>query len=135
MLEALKKNHFLWYQGPMVLWAIALFTESSIPGDHIPDLEFLSHDKIIHFLIYTVFAFAVHRAVHYQKKFPLIAKYSYVATFIIVALYAASDELHQYFVPGRNCSLYDWFADCAGAITYLTLNWIFNKFKPVASSA
>jgi VanZ family protein len=29
-------------------------------------------------------------------------------------LYAASDELHQYFVPGRSCDFTDWLADIVG---------------------
>lgn len=33
----------------------------------------------------------------------------------ICALYAASDELHQYFVPGRSCQLSDVLLDTIGA--------------------
>jgi VanZ family protein len=33
-----------------------------------------------------------------------------------VALYGILDEFHQSFVPGREVSLYDWFADVAGAV-------------------
>ncbi len=135
MLTWLKKNHFLWYQGPMVLWALALFTESSIQGDHIPDFEFLTHDKLIHFFIYTIFAFVVHRAVRHQNKFPFLARHSYLATFFVVALYAATDELHQYFVPNRNCSVYDWFADCLGAIIFLGVYWGVSRFRSPAVSS
>ena len=134
MLTWLKKNHFLWYQGPMIVWALALFIESSIPGDHIPDFEFLSHDKLIHAFIYIVFAFVVHRAIRYQQVFPFLAKHYYLCTFLIVALYGATDELHQYFVPNRNCSLFDWFADCLGAITYLTFHWTVSKSRPTSAS-
>ncbi len=31
-------------------------------------------------------------------------------------LYGASDELHQRFVPGRECKVTDWLFDCAGAV-------------------
>ena len=134
MIARLKKNHFLWYQGPMVLWALALFTESSIQGDDIPDFGFLAHDKLIHFFIYTIFAFAVHRAIHFQARFPFFARHDYLLTFTIVALYAATDEWHQYFVPNRNCSLNDWFADCLGAITYLAFNWTVSKFRSTPAS-
>ncbi|MBC8536732.1 VanZ family protein [Feifania hominis] len=33
----------------------------------------------------------------------------------VCALYAVSDELHQYFVPGRSCELRDVLIDTAGA--------------------
>lgn len=34
----------------------------------------------------------------------------------LTALYAASDEIHQIFIEGRACRLFDWFVDCSGAI-------------------
>ncbi len=34
----------------------------------------------------------------------------------ISVLYAVSDELHQYFVPGRNASVWDVLLDAVGAI-------------------
>lgn len=39
-------------------------------------------------------------------------------------LWAALDELHQSFVPGRDCSLQDVFADVAGLILAV---WIFSR--------
>jgi VanZ family protein len=39
-----------------------------------------------------------------------------VGTFAVAVLYAASDEIHQYFVPGRACRLYDVGFDAAGAL-------------------
>lgn len=34
----------------------------------------------------------------------------------ICALYAASDEFHQYFVPGRSCQMTDVLIDTGGAV-------------------
>lgn len=36
-------------------------------------------------------------------------------SFLSAALYAVSDEAHQYFVPGRACQLRDVFVDSVGA--------------------
>ncbi len=135
MIKGLKQNHLLWYQGPMILWAIALFTQSSIPGDRIPDLAIFTHDKLIHCLIYVIFAFSVHRAIRYQTRFPLLLKHPYFFTFLIIALYGASDEFHQYFVPMRSCSLYDWLADCFGAVLLIGYHWVRRKLKPEVVSA
>lgn len=40
---------------------------------------------------------------------------SALLAFIISAAYAASDELHQSFVPGRTASFMDVLLDCSGA--------------------
>ena len=50
------------------------------------------------------------------------------AILIVLAVFGASDEIHQYFVPGRSCNLYDWMADVAGgalglALTSLPFLW------------
>jgi VanZ family protein len=39
-------------------------------------------------------------------------------TVIISVLYAASDELHQLFVPGRMCDLNDFIVDSIGVIIF-----------------
>jgi VanZ family protein len=36
-------------------------------------------------------------------------------------LWAASDEVHQSFVPGRDCSSGDFLADCAGLMAVMLL--------------
>jgi VanZ family protein len=132
--EKLKRNHFWWYEGPMILWAIALFTQSSIPGADIPDVWVLSYDKAIHAIIYMVFAWTVHRGVVHQTRFPFLARHHYLVTFVIVALYGATDEFHQSFVPQRSSSLYDWFADCAGTLVFLSFVWLRSKWKPAPVS-
>ncbi|MDR1444703.1 MAG: VanZ family protein [Treponema sp.] len=32
------------------------------------------------------------------------------------SLYGVIDEVHQYFVPGRDCNAADWLADTLGAV-------------------
>jgi VanZ family protein len=39
-----------------------------------------------------------------------------IRAFAVAAIYAASDEIHQYFVPGRACRLYDVGFDSTGAL-------------------
>lgn len=49
----------------------------------------------------------------------------------LALLYAASDEIHQMFVPGRSCNFFDFFTDSAG-ILFANLIYIFrlrNKFS------
>jgi VanZ family protein len=44
-------------------------------------------------------------------------------TILLVALYAASDEFHQRFVPGRDASVRDVVIDTIGATVALLLLW------------
>ena len=39
----------------------------------------------------------------------------------MTSLYGASDEWHQYFVPGRSCEFGDWIADTAGGALAIAL--------------
>lgn len=39
-------------------------------------------------------------------------------------LYACSDELHQYFVPGRSCQFKDVLIDTFGVITGIMLSMV-----------
>ena len=53
------------------------------------------------------------RALHTEKRLSPSAKF--LAAFFLSAAYGASDEFHQYFVPGRDCSGFDLLADIAGS--------------------
>ena len=49
---------------------------------------------------------------------------------IIGAAYAVTDEIHQYFVPGRSCEVRDMLIDaCGTAVGVLLCRWIAQKRK------
>ncbi|MEG0377247.1 MAG: VanZ family protein [Eubacterium sp.] len=54
-------------------------------------------------------------------------------TGVICLLYAASDELHQRFVPGRSCEFRDMCIDFGGALLGIGVvifgQWMMNKIK------
>lgn len=128
MIRWFRRNHFRRYHAPMFIWAAIIFAQSSIPSSELPNWEFLTHDKLLHFLVYVIFAFTVHRAITHQGRFPFLARQAYLFTFILVVLYGASDELHQYFVPGRQSSVLDWAADCIGAVVFVALHRLKQAF-------
>ena len=91
-----------------LLWALS--SQSSLPQ---PEGIF-GFDKIAHFLAYAVLATAaglwISSGAWRQRgwgRFLLIAG--------IAAAYGLIDEVHQSFVPGRNCSLGVWLADALGS--------------------
>ena len=47
----------------------------------------------------------------------------YLKAEVFCALYACSDELHQYFVPGRSCRFFDVCVDSTGAFFGALLFW------------
>jgi VanZ family protein len=75
----------------------------------------LGFDKVQHLLAYAVFAVAAGLWISLKqwKKTPFKCM---VWIVIIVAAYGISDEVHQSFVPGRDCNVWDWVADTIGAI-------------------
>lgn len=49
-------------------------------------------------------------------------------SFLFIALYGLSDEVHQYFVPGRSSSAFDLLVDGAGGLfAALFMNWFFRR--------
>lgn len=96
----------LWL--PVFVWAAVIFYFSSQPQKHASDfflLDFLIK-KAAHVGEYAVLFTLIYRATN--KHIPL--------TFVLTILYAASDEFHQTFVPGRTPKLYDIFGfDITGA--------------------
>ncbi|MDO4540512.1 MAG: VanZ family protein [Syntrophomonadaceae bacterium] len=72
--------------------------------------------KAAHAFIYCVLGLLVCLSVRSVTK-PVTGAQRRVVTlsFIICALYAISDEVHQYYVPGRSMELRDMAIDIAGA--------------------
>ncbi len=76
--------------------------------------------KCAHFCIYAFFGFwLMHLARQYSRQRAI------VVTVITAMAYAASDELHQYFVPGRSCGILDVCIDTAGALVGALVAMIF----------
>ncbi|HRY52275.1 MAG TPA: VanZ family protein [Candidatus Portnoybacteria bacterium] len=56
-------------------------------------------------------------------------KKSLWTSFILTVLYAVSDELHQYFVPSRQCRWQDMAQDSLGAIFISGLLYLWQRLK------
>jgi len=91
----------------------AIFINSSIPKDSMPDLGSwdLFSKKGAHFLEYAVLGAAYLRGLSYQKK---ASKSILVAAILLGCFYALSDEGHQAFVPGRQPAWSDVLIDTLG---------------------
>lgn len=101
--------------GPPVLWAAFILLLTSIPGSDIPQVGFLSFrgsDKLVHATMYAIFALlATHSLLRAGRPLRQVV----VMVILGIALFAAMDEWHQQFIPGRSMDLFDWLADLSGA--------------------
>lgn len=92
---------------PAVLWAAAIFWGSSRPTVPVP--EVWGADKLMHFGAYAVLGLLLARGttlLGLGRGWPVV----------LGALYGASDEWHQSFVPGRSADPADWVADALGVL-------------------
>jgi VanZ family protein len=101
----------LW--GPVALYALAIFVESSI--SRVPAFPSGFTDKDGHALLYAGLAVLVLRAAS-GARWDGLTLGTATAAVAFAAVYGITDEFHQWFVPGRTADVYDWVADCVGAV-------------------
>lgn len=123
-----QSKHFLWYQFPAIIWAAAIFIQSSISDIPTPELGFDWQDKVYHAIEYAILGFLLQRALFFQNN-QLFKKYAGGFTWLLGSLYAISDEIHQYFVPGRSADVADALADIAGLSIILLLGSLIRLIK------
>jgi VanZ family protein len=103
---------------PVILYCALIFSLSSLST--LPDVASRFPDKIAHLILYAGLGFLAARAISasFNVKTGLI--WTLTTTFCLV--YGISDEIHQYFVPGRTAEIADAAADMiggfAGAVLY-----------------
>ena len=96
---------------PVVLWAALIFALSSIPdlGTGLGTWDLVLR-KLAHFGEFGVLGALLARAAGREP-----------AAIGLGALYAATDEIHQGFVAGRQASPLDWAIDTAGVVVGVVL--------------
>jgi len=148
----LKLRPFFKYWLPALIWMALIFSASADSHSYErsslfvePFLHWLFPQmpevqvKEIHLLIrkcghlteYAVLALLLWRAVRRSVKNdprPWIWREARLVL-LIVALYAASDEFHQIFVPTRTAQVSDVFIDTAGGAASLLALWIIGRWR------
>lgn len=111
---------------PVIIIALVIFILSSMQQPPIPDLGFVLQDKLLHLIAYFFLGVTLIMAIIANIK-NFTYKKLFLIIFLIGAVYGASDEFHQYFVPGRDCSIWDWVADCLGILLSFSFIKIIHK--------
>ena len=75
---------------------------------------FPQQDKVAHLIEYGVLTAIVSTGMRRKGTVPYW--WLILGPIVFSALYGASDEFHQYFVPKRSCDMYDWLTDTSAAV-------------------
>ncbi len=112
-------HHIFWFWLPPAGYMAAIFFMSSISQPHVAGEM---PDYILHTLEYFLLALLLIRLLLVRqflkgsKENLTTWRHACLSGVIIAVTYGISDEIHQYFVPGRYCSLYDMFSDTVGSL-------------------
>jgi len=105
---------------PVALWMAVIFMLSSVPGEAMPKISLPNFNSFAHFLEYCILGVLFIRAAmnsNIKLSLPKLA----VLSIFLIALFAISDEWHQYFVPGRMTDLVDFLFDSLGSMVGVLL--------------
>jgi VanZ family protein len=114
LFDYLERNKVLLVYLPLIFYWLLLFTLTTLPTKSMPAIGV--SDKIEHLLAYFVLSFLLFLTLLFQKQSLFLKKYALLFTFIIVFFYGVVDEVHQLFIPGRSCELFDFTADIIGGV-------------------
>lgn len=112
-------KHFFWFWLPPLGYMTAIFLASSLPG---PQISRSMPDYVLHALEYFLLALLLMRLLLSGPFQPpdtmsvMAWHHACVLGMTVAILYGISDEIHQYFIPGRHCSISDIGADAVGAV-------------------
>ena len=132
--ESAKWSRRIWRYAPLILWMALIFLASTdsfsanntsglirsvlialfprISEERLTLLHFVIR-KLSHLSAYAVLALLAVRAFASSSR-ELLREHWFVASALLVVVYALLDEFHQSFVPSRSASIFDSLIDIAG---------------------
>jgi VanZ family protein len=107
---------------PALFMMLLIFFISAKPSSQLPNFDWA--DKVIkkggHVIGYAILALLYWRAFNFMRN-------KRWAAWLLVLLYAATDEFHQSFVPGRHSTIWDVVIfDNFGALISL---WLLSRYR------
>ena len=102
---------------PAVAWGVVILAVSSFPRMDLAPRMFPGCDKVLHFIEYSVLGVGLRYWSGGGKPIFITGG----------AGFAALDEFHQRYVPGRHASPLDWVADLSGIVVGFLIYGLFMK--------
>lgn len=109
-----------------LIFAISSMEQPPLP---MPEFEWLTIDKLYHFIEYAILGGLLARAFVAAKPSTVPSQRVWYIAALLSILYGASDEWHQTFVPGRFATFADWVADVLGSIAGVFGVYLYYKKK------
>ena len=120
-------EHTGWFFDPIIRWIAPWLTRRQV------DLVHHYIRKSAHFTEYFVFCMLLFRSIRGTRRG---WRWAWALEALLIAAgYAALDEVHQIFVPGRMASPYDSLLDTVGAFFALAVLYLWLRFRRVPSTA
>ena len=146
------RRRFFKYWLPVLVWMTVIFGASSDPSSFQRSSRIIG--PLLRWMIPTVSDATVHAVVVAVRKTAHLTEYAVLAlllwralasrareelcswrwaeagcALLLVAIYAASDEFHQRFVPSREASVGDVLLDTLGGLLALIFLWIIGRWR------
>lgn len=133
-VPAARARSLLRYWAPPAAYAALIFhlsAQSRLPMDDFIAL----HDKLLHAVEFGGLSFLLFRALFRASPLSGRTGAAALAGALLATLYAATDEWHQSFVPGRSGEPADLVADAAGAFAACALAPLYGRFARAGNRA
>jgi VanZ family protein len=111
----------------LIAWIIVVLIAIASPGQDLPDINTIPYfDKIVHIILFGLVTFLVNRSMTARG---VSQKYAAILSLVGSAAYAGLAEIIQLFVPGRDCSIYDFYAGLIGALLALMVIYLMKSIQ------
>ena len=134
MFESLFDKYPFFRAVPCVLCMAIIFKLSSLTNEQLEDFPHI-WDKLAHFCEYATLA-GCYAMLWTRNEWSKRQWLRVLIVGVLALAYGCTDEYHQSFVEGRDCSALDLVADLTGGLTggvaYAIVTRILNRYDPVS---
>ena len=129
----IRHRFVFWIFVYLYCFLIFFYSSNPSPGTSLGTRHLVvAYSSYLHLLEYLILSFLVYLASYYTHLF---RKYSILSTFLFVALFAISDEVHQLFVPGRYFSYIDMGVDTFSSVLFFAVRYVTKNYEPRKKSS